>query len=616
MLIPDKENFNSRVNLQERNIKLKFPEFYQFLMDNHDIYPGNSIQEKMYMFYNNIHEPYKCEHCKNPTKFLSFHKGYRRFCCGRCTTFDPERMKKSKLTWIEKYGENYYECFNKKGKQTKLERYGDENYNNINKCKQTKLERYGDENYSNSIKAAETRKTIYSEEFIKAYKEKAKQTCLERYGVENPMQSEIVREKIKNTKLKRYGDSYYTNLEKAKQTCLKRYGVENPMQSEIVQNKAKQTNLKKYGVEWGILNSIIRDKNELSRKQYYIKKHDLNDIDENGYWICKCPHPGCNICEEKSYKISSTQFYGRKQAGVEPCTNILPIYGAANTSIESFIRNLLSEYNIDFECNVRNVISPKELDIYIPSKNMAIECNGVYWHSKCDKEYHINKYLQCKNKNIQLISIWEDWIKNKPEIVKSIILSKLGIYKERIGARKCIVKEISSKESTSFLIQNHIQGRTNANIKLGLYYNNELVGVMTFAKRSKLSGSKQIIENEWELSRFCTKIGTQIIGAAGKLLNYFIKHYNPKLISSFASNDISDGNLYKKLGFESNNHITQSYWYVEKDKYIRYHRTSFSKPRLKQLGYNVDGKTEEEIMMDLPFYKIYDSGHVKYILKI
>ena len=313
-MFPDKESFNSRVNLQERNIKSNYPEFYQFLIDNRDNYPGNTIQEQMYMFYNGMHESYKCEHCGKPTKFISFHKGYRRFCCGRCTTFDPKRIEKTKLTWKNNYGENYYEVFNKKGKQTKLERYGDENYNNIDK-------------------AIETRKDLYSEEFIN------------------------------------------NRIEKSKQTCLEKYGVENPMQSEVIQERVKQTNLKKYGVEWCINNPTVRDKNELSRKQFYIKKHNLIDIDKNGDWICKCPHPDCNICEEKSYKISSVQFYGRKQMGVEPCTNILPIYGAVNTSIESFIRNLLTEYNIDFKCNVRNIIPPKELVIYIPSKNIAIECN-------------------------------------------------------------------------------------------------------------------------------------------------------------------------------------------------------------------------------------------------
>ena len=162
---------------------------------------------------------------------------------------------------IERYGEDYHKKFIEKSKQTKLDRYGDADYNNLEKAKQTKLERYGDTNYNNP--------------------------------------------------------------EKSKQTCLKRYGVSNPMQSKNIQERAKSTNLKRYGVEWGILNKHIRDKNELSRRQFYIKKHDLNGINDEGIWICKCPHLGCNKCEEKQYKISSIQFYGRKQSNIEPCTNLL-----------------------------------------------------------------------------------------------------------------------------------------------------------------------------------------------------------------------------------------------------------------------------------------------------
>ena len=129
MNIPDKSVFKSNVLLQERNIIKHYPEFYQFLVDNHSLYPGKTIQEQMYMYYNGMHEPYKCETCGRYTKFLSFIKGYRRFCCGACTGADPTRIKKSN--------------------QTKLERYGDVNYNNREKSKQTCIERYGDANYNN-----------------------------------------------------------------------------------------------------------------------------------------------------------------------------------------------------------------------------------------------------------------------------------------------------------------------------------------------------------------------------------------------------------------------------------------------------------------------------------
>ena len=201
MNIPDKSIFNSPVSLQERNIIRHYPEFYQFLIDNYDLYPGKTIQEQMYMYYNDMHEPYKCETCGKPTKFLSFIKGYRRFCCGACTGADPVRIKKSNQTILERYGDNYGEMISKKSQQTKLERYGDANYNNIEKNKQTKLERYGDAKYNNH--------------------KKSNQTCIEKYG-EN--YRKMMTKKSQQTKLERYGDANYNNIEKINQTCIEKYG--------------------------------------------------------------------------------------------------------------------------------------------------------------------------------------------------------------------------------------------------------------------------------------------------------------------------------------------------------------------------------------------------------
>ena len=84
----------------------------------------------------------------------------------------------------------------------------------------------------------------------------------------------------------------------------------------------------------------------------------------------------------------------------------------------------MDENGIPYETNNRTILGGKELDIYIPSKQIAIECNGIYWHSYDNKpiKYHINKYTECLNKGIQLITIWEDWIIHKPEIVRSIYL--------------------------------------------------------------------------------------------------------------------------------------------------------------------------------------------------
>ena len=89
----------------------------------------------------------------------------------------------------------------------------------------------------------------------------------------------------------------------------------------------------------------------------------------------------------------------------------------------------------------------------------------------------------------------------------------------------------------------------------------------------------------------------------------FIKDYSPAQIISFSSNDISNGNLYQKLGFEFQKQ-TISYWYIK--NYNRYHRYTFAKHILIRKGYD-QNKTEFQIMEEEGFSRIYDSGQTKWL---
>ena len=217
-----------------------------------------------------------------------------------------------------------------------------------------------------------------------------------------------------------------------------------------------------------------------------------------------------------------------------------------------------------------------------------------------------------------MLNIWEDWIKNKPEIIESILLNKLGICNNTIYARKTIIKEIDSKTCNNFLDSNHIQGRSVATVRLGLYYEDNLVSIMTFSPPRVNMGNKNH-KQQWELVRFCNKLNTRVIGGASKLLKYFIKTYNPKSIVSFSMNDVSDGNLYKMLGFETDENISQSYWYVEPKTMKRYHRTSFTKQEIVKRGWKdrVDSSwTEKQAMTEQGYFCIYDTGQQKWILNL
>lgn len=226
----------------------------------------------------------------------------------------------------------------------------------------------------------------------------------------------------------------------------------------------KDTSISKYGVEFFSMTDEFKKSISLSRIQNTISNNDdilgYNIINDDIYYIYRCPHPECSRCTDKFYISKAGHKKVRENQGTEVCTNILPISYERNTgtTIELFIRNILDEYSIEYITNDRSILGGKELDIYIPDRNIAIECNGIYWHSLKSKTYHYDKWKACQEKSIQLITVWEDQIINKPEIVRSLVLSKLGIYKERIQARKCIVRNVTSKEVSEFLITNHLQG--------------------------------------------------------------------------------------------------------------------------------------------------------------
>lgn len=260
--------------------------------------------------------------------------------------------------------------------------------------------------------------------------------------------------------------------------------------------------------------------------------------------------------------------------------------------------------------NNRKIIEPNELDVYIPKLNLAFEFNGLYWHNELYKneKYHKNKTEECENQGIHLIHIYEDdWI-HKQDIVKSRILNLIG-KSEKIFARKCKIKEINdNKIVKEFLEKNHLQGFIGSKIRIGLFYNEELVSLMTFGSLRKLTG-KNFIDGSYELLRFCNKLNTNVVGGASRLFKYFIKNYNPIEVISYADRSWSQGDLYKKLGFEFLNKTEPNYYYIIDG--VRKHRFGFRKDVLMKNGYDFH-KTEHEIMLDRKIYRIYDSGSLKY----
>jgi hypothetical protein len=426
-------------------------------------------------------------------------------------------------------------------------------------------------------------------------------TCQEKYGVNNPTLSDGARKKIsiKST------ENAQERLKKARQTNLEKYGVENTF--TLFDNK-------KY---W---NSLSDDEKENRNKKISNSKqiYRFENLD-------------------KLYLRDLSELFNKDSSGISRAISRLNIYNSNDEHVFIFKKDLqklidyykttenstisYSEKEIvdfiksicDYEIieNNRDIISPMELDIYIPSKKLAIEFDGIYWHNELykDKNYHLNKTLACEEKGIDLIHVFEDDWRYNQNIMKSMIASRLGVYQRKIFARKCEIKEINKDSAKRFFNENHLQGFVKCDYYLSLLYNNQIVQCVAITEKGWHDGNV-------ELTRMVTKLNIQVIGGFSKLMKSIYDKYHSS-ITSYVFRAWFNGKGYLASGFKIVKENPPSYSYVLNGK--RIHKSHFRKNKLKkmyecnELKYFNKNKTEHEIMLQNNIYRIYDCGTIKVV---
>lgn len=547
--------------------------------------------EKVFYLLNDIKELLLCE-CGKHRSFIGFKNGYRPTCSDKKCF-----VKRRRETCLLKYGvdnpKKSKEIIEKEKENIKI-KWGLNHYmlseEVRDKFKKTMLDNFGVEWAQQSKEVNnKSKKTWYNNPNRKEIRKNRKNSFI-------LLDKEKINNKRKKTIEKKWGS--YQEFIKYRLDCIskksiKNYGVDHHFKSKEVILKRTET------YKNNILNKIKEKLPE--HLKFYSKFDNKNGTDSILQLSCE----KCN----SFFDINRQLFNFRHISNVEICLNCNPIlFGKSNKELEVY-NFINSHYNGIILTNKKELID-LEIDIYLPEINLAFEFNGLYWHSNLfkDKYYHLNKSNSCNSKNTKLIHIWEDDWSYKSDIVKSIILNKIG-KSERIFARKCQVKEINdSKLVRKFLNENHIQGFVASKIKLGLFYKNELVSLMTFGKLRKSLGH-QSKEGNYEMIRFCNKLNKTVIGGASKLFKYFIKKYSPKEVISYSDSSRSDGNLYKKLGFKSEHETEPNYYWIIGG--FRKHRFNYRKDKLVKNGADPN-KTEVEIMNEMGYYRIFDCGSRKW----
>jgi hypothetical protein len=390
---------------------------------------------------------------------------------------------------------------------------------------------------------------------------------------------EAISQSVKNTKAKYSCEDIDRQNKKRKQTMINTYGVCYNSQRQDLKHIWSRPKVSQAVYE------KLSDKQWL-KKQYIDCNRTAVDIaDELGiYYSTVIEH-----CRSHGFAIKQTSNY---------------------SLVEKEISNYVRDLNFTIVSNDRSVLDGKEIDIYVPCKNLGIEVNGLYWHS-CNKKInevepttrHIDKTILAETKGVDLIHItdWE-W-RNKTHIIKSIIASKLGIT-EKIHARKTQVERLASKEARQFLAQNHLQGVCNSSVYFGLRYEKKLVQVMS-------AGQSRFNEDVVELHRLTALSGVTVVGGASKLLKTLKKYYGASTIKTYCDRDKSNGAVYKKLGFRKVGETGPGYFWTDGNEVVSRYRAQ--KQNLQRWLETYDQNlTESENMFQSGYRRYWNCGNLKF----
>ena len=354
-------------------------------------YQNISWSQRLWHIKNNILDLVYCKICgKNLAKFTRH--GYKyTFCSNKCLSIHLSNAAKNTFK------------HNKEGI--------------LNKSRQTCLSKYGVEY---SLQDA-------------GVKEKSRQTCLLKYGVKYPSQVVDVKEKIKISNTRKFGVDSYLKTSECKEKLRKKYEGEY-LKSDDYKNKSRQTCLLKYGVDRYWKSKEIKQK----IKDTIIAKTIANLSLEYKY-VCRGEfgwtllHTKCS----KNFNIKTQLLGRRRRSNLELCTYCNPIHKGWSFGEKEIVSFIKSIYKHEVAENTRSIISPYELDIYLPDLKIAFEFFGTYSHAD-PRKYTANdmifyktaqeiwdkdklKIKMCKDKGIKLLSIWDaDW-KANPDAIQKIV---------------------------------------------------------------------------------------------------------------------------------------------------------------------------------------------------
>lgn len=544
---------------------------------NHPEYQNYPINEKAALIILGFVP--KCE-CGNLVKYQGKNKsgvnstpfgGWLEFCSFSCARTSPKTIARRKSTIIEKYGVDSW-AKTEEAKAISTATWSETKKENYNKKRiETSILKYGVDHYSKTSE----------------YLNKRTETILNQTNGKYTNHFQDT-DKIKQINNEKYGVDYYTQTLEGRQQLSDNNAMKKP--------------------EIALKSKLCRRSNKFSEELYNLLLIDDKD---------KFKMVIDNIAKSNNYNHRH-QIANHLSISYSYLNNLMRRYDMNNDYLTLGLSKSFKEQEVvDFILSLglrlkrgdRSILNGKEIDILIESHKLGIEFDGIYYHSVYtggkDKTYHVDKTNLAEERGYKLLHIFEnEWDdKNKRDIWKSIIKSKLGLIDKKIFARKCLIKPLTSKESRLFFDKNHLSGFVGASNHLGLFYNDELVSAISY-------GASRFDKTETELYRFASLLGTQVVGGLGKLLKQIP---NDKLIS-FADRRISGVDSVYNNFFKNKKTLSPSWWGLKSGTSELNHRLSYTKSNMIKIlcdkyDYNISCIDN---MFNNGYDIIYDCGNYKF----
>lgn len=344
-------------------------------------------------------------------------------------------------------------------------------------------------------------------------------------------------------------------------------------------------------------------------EEEFIENFD-NQFSNEFTWKCKkCGKEFTSPVDPWFYEI-----YKVGHARCPSCYSIPAVYSFEEKEMVDYIKSIYTGEIIE---NDKSIISPLEIDIYLPEKSLAIEYDGMLWHSENfeyngmvkgkDSDYHLSKTVRCKQAGVRLLHIFgSDW-KNEKDKIQNFIKDVIGVDQRVIDVSTCTMRLISKHDATEFYKTYDIQSSECGTVNYGIFLNDELVVVLSFV-------SLENLKNMW-LMMYCNKFGTSLTGNMSMLTDMFIKSYNPKSIVGLADRRFYDGKIYEDMGFayDGVSDPDYMYWKSHGFAYETILSTTCKTPGfLEQLPVYDPNLSEVENMFANKYYRIFDCGVIFY----